>query len=837
MPRIIESAEDEDRGWGTKTSPYEYDGRIQDSVQDRIQDSRGIQDRIQDRTLSQPTRLQDIPKKRNPAAKTRKVRELGEIGDLMDIPQPGDVMDGLVPIGDSGLYSVPDDAAAPNDCERWPDSPACGGQVLSTLPIGYEDQEIVADDCNLGFGITPVVGFVKLPKIQLVYRKPECREPPPDYSGKDEWDIYDLPPHYSGLPMPPRPRTCIPQGDDFLCYVGVEIHERRLHKGVETHPELGSEFDQSASRHTPRMGTPIVGSPVTFIKYDDPTISYEQIPTITCEYEYTIESQSYIAVTGRRLINFPYPGGQKTRHDTYKFVGRIYADLSYDYIRYDKDGLVLEGEGNGYKFIPEHSLRTWGQFSDTSRSMFIAYGLYSDISKYLKSFSQSSLESDEYSYPGSYQGQSSTRYDYGIQIKWIHKDGVTIEPPPCNEKPPEPKKKRCCMGCCPPRPGDDSLLRAILAEVKELKKKVQEIEKDIGDPVSINYSVEKNTDNIKDFGFDNKSKKPSTLFEGTKFAVEQIDGINKQLKRLKENNSVLQPKEFIDGKVPKSLLYPGGKGEEKVKGYADLGQIQIRQADKSAGGWPIKIKIADVNAGKKGSQPVDMEVHSIADAMRLILESIIETGGDVDTSTNMLVRLLYTTAQILQTSAATHQIAENVEEWLDYPVKHSKLNVAMVINPAAGGNKGFEKGGKGGLDQNTEKETEKLLPELLQETHYPVRVTEFKGGKTFKDDLTEIRHHVLAISGTCTTPFKGVDALKNLIEAAVLARKIHGSLAKDDVRAALGIGEFDRYSHEVEQGYETTAPARTETVSPYNKPMGQRPKLKRVSKRKKLKPS
>ncbi|MBD1921744.1 hypothetical protein H6F77_11640 [Microcoleus sp. FACHB-831] len=31
MPRVIESAEDEDQGWGVRKSPYEYDGNVRDT--------------------------------------------------------------------------------------------------------------------------------------------------------------------------------------------------------------------------------------------------------------------------------------------------------------------------------------------------------------------------------------------------------------------------------------------------------------------------------------------------------------------------------------------------------------------------------------------------------------------------------------------------------------------------------------------------------------------------------------------------------------------------------------------------------------------------------------
>ncbi|MBD1921743.1 hypothetical protein H6F77_11635 [Microcoleus sp. FACHB-831] len=747
-------------------------------------------------------------------------------------------MDGLVPLGDSGFYSVPDDAAAPNDCERWPDSPVCSNQPFSALPIGFDDIEIIADECNKGFSITPVVAGIKLPKYQLVHREEKCRVTPPDTSVNREWNIYELPPQFKGIPAPPRPRSCIPDGEDFYCYVGIQTHQRGLRRSVYLRNE-GNEFFQGTTKITPKIFAPMENTPIiTWASRNNPSNIYQRQPLIACEYQTSSENQNYYAATGIYKAFVNNPSGEQTSNNSNKKYGVIYADSSIDIAIEDSDGEITEGEGRISSYNYEYNVRIWGSTGDTGNNVAILYGLYSDISKYLKETSKPLIDIYEQSFYSGHLASERIRNDYGVQVIWIKVDGEPVRFPKCeSDKPPKEKKKRCCMGCCPPSPGDDSLLRAILKKVNEIDEDVEKLKKQIGEPVDFNYNVEKKTEVLKDFGFDKKKEKPATLFESIKFSASQVDELIIQAKRLKEVNSVLQPKEFYDAKLPKRILYPGVTGDEKIKGYADIQKAQIRQADKSAGLFPIEITLKDSDPAKKGDQKLTVKIQSMADALQLLISHAIDTAGDTDVTNNMAIRLLYEVGAVHKIVAANNQIMENIEEWCDYPIEHKKLDVPFAFNPFASSEKGFEKGGKGNIDKNTEASTEELLPELLKEVNVPLKVPMFKGGKTLNETLLEYGHHLLAISGTTTTPYKGVDALKTLIDSAVLAQKVHGFLTRENVKAALSGGEPEKVFSEIELGYENTAPKRTENISPYNRPKDNRPRVKKVSKRKGDKPT
>ncbi len=70
---------------------------------------------------------------------------------------------GLVPIGDTGLYVTPSEPADPRDCDRYPDSPFCSGNPFSfkLLDIGAT---FVLDECNIGIVFTGAIGFIKMPQ-------------------------------------------------------------------------------------------------------------------------------------------------------------------------------------------------------------------------------------------------------------------------------------------------------------------------------------------------------------------------------------------------------------------------------------------------------------------------------------------------------------------------------------------------------------------------------------------------------------------------------------------------------------------------------------------------
>lgn len=116
-----------------------------------------------------------------------KVKQAKEFWDSSEDPQ-----EGLVRIGNSPFYATPDEPADPMDCDRYPDSPFCGGNPLTNKPIDLS-VSLVKDDCNLGIQFDGAIGFIKVPPAQIVYRNPDCPLPEPPEPEKPERSIKKTP--------------------------------------------------------------------------------------------------------------------------------------------------------------------------------------------------------------------------------------------------------------------------------------------------------------------------------------------------------------------------------------------------------------------------------------------------------------------------------------------------------------------------------------------------------------------------------------------------------------------------------------------------------------------
>ncbi|MEP0868874.1 hypothetical protein NDA01_03560 [Trichocoleus desertorum AS-A10] len=88
----------------------------------------------------------------------------------------------LEPIGDTGFYQSPLEPVDPRDCDRWPDSPSCGGSGVNIDDFINVVPQVHANDCEICVTFSPTLAFISLPPYTICYRKdsPECRpEPPP----------------------------------------------------------------------------------------------------------------------------------------------------------------------------------------------------------------------------------------------------------------------------------------------------------------------------------------------------------------------------------------------------------------------------------------------------------------------------------------------------------------------------------------------------------------------------------------------------------------------------------------------------------------------------------
>lgn len=103
--------------------------------------------------------------------------------DSIDIPiEEEDYHDWLEPIGNTGFYQTPAEPVDPTDCDRWPDSPFCGGTGLDPENLAGLGVEVGYNDCEICITVSPTLAFISLPPYTVCYRKEGCiptREEPP----------------------------------------------------------------------------------------------------------------------------------------------------------------------------------------------------------------------------------------------------------------------------------------------------------------------------------------------------------------------------------------------------------------------------------------------------------------------------------------------------------------------------------------------------------------------------------------------------------------------------------------------------------------------------------
>lgn len=125
--------------------------------------------------------------------------------------------DYLEPVGDSGTFVTPNTPADPQDCDRYPESPWCGGagvnigDLLQLIPASV-DFWGRSSGCETCLEIQPTLFWISLPLYEACYRlklqgcrPPEEQQPTPpeppnpqDDFGPWDWDPYDDPDRFPG---------------------------------------------------------------------------------------------------------------------------------------------------------------------------------------------------------------------------------------------------------------------------------------------------------------------------------------------------------------------------------------------------------------------------------------------------------------------------------------------------------------------------------------------------------------------------------------------------------------------------------------------------------------
>ena len=251
--------------------------------------------------------------------------------------------------------------------------------------------------------------------------------------------------------------------------------------------------------------------------------------------------------------------------------------------------------------------------------------------------------------------------------------------------------------------------------------------------------------------------------------------------------------EELPATLPKRLIYPNAKGEEKIENIVQALGYQVKQIDKAVGYLPQKIKVLDTNSAQAGNQSVEVEIHSFADFAKETLQYLIDTEGDEDTLANIAVRILYECGAIHQLSVQIAAMVDAAIEHLDFKEGWKTVEVPFSYDPYAG-QKGKKAGEGFGTTPGkplplTEEELEKLMPDLLKETLVKIKVLINTQKRTLNDLMQELlRDTRIAAAGVSENASS--KRLVEIVEAAQAALQLQNTIARNNVRKALTSGDL-----------------------------------------------
>lgn len=647
----------------------------------------------------------------------------------LPIPDFDEPPSGLVPVGDTGLYATPTEPADPEDCERYPDSIFCGGIPLSLKPIDL-GVSIVVDECNIGIQAEPVIGFIKLPPVAIVYRKPECRltKLPKEVTNTDGLDLPDsFDGKFAFITIPKRVYFKIPrlnQNQEIVYAEGIQecellnvnmnarngewvsITVQWTIKGNYSKTFFGGENSQIRVNQTDLITYNIddYKNTATITKQLEAHDTYytEALEGIETGYA---EKVDFLDFSGRGAVEVAQhyirdPNKDYYMNDSYLF--ELLDNYSVGGIAVNPRGLLLEP--NRQAIIDRYSKRSLVREvnldlanSDTGEPLFYSFG------------------TPYHSYRVNPPITATEIYEQEWQVIFAPYNDVLAPPPP---------KEPCCMACCPPP--DNALLKLLLKKVEKLS---------------------------------------------------EIVGV-----------------EEFPAKAPKRLTYPNGKGDVEIKNLVEFLGYQVKQIDRAVGLLPQKIKVADTNPGLAGNQSVEIEIHSFADFAREMLQYLLDTEGDVDTTNNMLVRVLYELGFIHQGVVQGDAMLDAVCEHLDFKQRWKKISVPFAFDPHAGTKgqvgQGFDKQkNNAGKGAQTEEDVEKLLPKLLQNTEVDVRVLVNDEKKSLNDQMIDLKRDTALAAAALSEPV-GSNRLDQLVAAAQLLIQLQGAVDRKNLRQALTGGDL-----------------------------------------------
>ncbi|KJH69395.1 hypothetical protein [Aliterella atlantica] len=409
----------------------------------------------------------------------RKLKKEPGVNITFDLEEPeglpwNEAPEGLTPIGDTGLYATPSEPADPRDCDRYPDSIYCGNPF--TPSFASIEPSFILDKCNVGVQFDGAFGFIKVPPVAIVWRLPECRNPPPSKP-------IPIPPG-TDSPVPFPPHNC--QDTSTSIIVIYKAFQADIEEWNNRYPNSISGVN--IGRHYARS---VITRSVTNI-----------------EFPYTGTIGQYRDANG--ILRTTY----SARVDFTTTFNFTYNQNWADAFRGGDISQQGEVTINNYFLMPNTAYResdnqTRGEIYQTSIIQF-----KNELENY-RNTSTAQPHTDMHGVP---DGTMQETVVYGVAVKCGRTSNNNNPPPPRKVSPPP---KHCCMTCCPTNNNNDELIRLLIAKIDKLSNTVGVDEYPASLPASLISKDEGFLGNL----IPNQNKEIPNLTQFLAWYVERFDEV------------------------------------------------------------------------------------------------------------------------------------------------------------------------------------------------------------------------------------------------------------------------------------------------------------------------
>ncbi|MCC5620708.1 hypothetical protein [Nostoc sp. CHAB 5715] len=560
-------------------------------------------------------------------------------GEPFTTYEPEEPQESLVPIG-GDFYATPDTPADPTDCDRYPDSPWCGGNPIDLENPVSLNIDIVQDDCNFGVQLSGTFAFIKLPPFQIVYRNPDCSIPPYTPPPPEPLKLIE----YDELPIIPD-EIC---GDRTLFLICSETALEYSDGRSVSYIDVGGVWVSDKinvsiiSVRFPKelQETNLVVANIKVLVKKTYSAQYGQSTDVGTDYserfyEYQVRSDDRLE-SPSNMIRVAIYGD---RFGNFSASALLYASFSRDVVvanATSQAGIIRTVGFRTERIITDVTSNT------TSASLETPYNSYAIV-----------VEDDPTSpttYIATWTQTDITEKRYLIQA--FCEDTYDIFPPP-----PPPPKECDCMSCCPKI--DDTLLKLIL--------------KRIGKPEKVTIFDE----NLERKGTQKADKTPQSLNQYLKLAIQRVEIVNRLLGidnyPMTVPDTMITP--FQEGVFAKVFKFIDGKKKRKINSVTELIAWMSEQDSAVLGEFHQVIQFETED--KKQSSVV---LPNVAEALKELVLLASQMARQNNTQTELIFKIA---AEIVATRAVATKgtaIAQDIQDYLDYPTETKTTTIPSSIS-------------------------------------------------------------------------------------------------------------------------------------------------------------